>query len=76
MMDPYKLDYLVSQSQFAEYFRESNRRSNHRGRQQELTDDELERRFEVYKENFVRKQTEKFFQKHKNSEWYALLYFV
>lgn len=37
-----------------------------------MADDELDRRYEVYRDNFTRKQNDKFFQKHKDDEWYVL----
>ena len=64
--DPYDLDYLVSSSQFADYLRRGNR-----SRAESMGEDELERRYEVYRDNFTRKQNDKFFQKHKDDEWYA-----
>jgi hypothetical protein len=36
-----------------------------------MSNEELERRYEVYKENFSRKQNDRFFNKNKDAEWYA-----
>ena len=66
--DPYKLDYLVSLKQFQEYFLRNSRSKV------EVGDEELLKRFNVYKENFTRKQHEKFFLKFKDSEWFREKY--
>lgn len=36
---------------------------------------ELERRYGIYRENFINKQQETFFNMEKNSEWYSCLEF-
>lgn len=64
--DPYKLDYLVSLKQFQEYFLRNSRK--------ETDEQEMLKRFHIYKENFTRKQNEKFFLKSKDSEWFREKY--
>lgn len=64
--DPYKLDYLVNLKQFQEYFLRNSRK--------ETDEEEMLKRFQVYKENFTRKQNEKFFLKFKDSEWFRNKY--
>lgn len=64
--DPYKLDYLVNLKQFQDYFLRNSRN--------ETDEEEMLKRFQVYKENFTRKQNEKFFLKSKDSEWFREKY--
>jgi HEPN domain-containing protein len=63
--DPYKLDYLVNLKQFQEYFMRNSTKTD---------EEEMLKRFQVYKENFTRKQNEKFFLKFKDSEWFREKY--
>jgi hypothetical protein len=64
--DPYKLDYLVNLKQFQEYFMRNSKN--------QADEEEMLKRFQVYKENFTRKQNEKFFLKAKDSEWFREKY--
>ena len=64
ILDPFKVDFLVSFSQFCDHL--SRRGSRH------ISQEDSEKRYETYKENFTKKQYEKFFNKYKNSEWLVL----
>jgi hypothetical protein len=66
--DPYKSDVLFSYPQFSDYLKESHRRGSRQSRS-ELNLEDIQRKYDAYKENFTKKQYEKFFQKNKDSEW-------
>ncbi|KND02501.1 uncharacterized protein SPPG_02960 [Spizellomyces punctatus DAOM BR117] len=70
--DPMKLDYLVSREAFADFARQEFRKKN--GRHATMSQEELERRYEIYKENFTNKQHQKFFSTEKNNEWFREKY--
>ncbi|TPX54086.1 hypothetical protein SeMB42_g00455 [Synchytrium endobioticum] len=60
--DPHKLDYLVSFKHFSDYERDRG------GRRADET--EMRRRYDIYKEQYHRKATQKFYDQHKNEEWF------
>ncbi|KAJ3158093.1 hypothetical protein HDU86_003045 [Geranomyces michiganensis] len=64
---PEDVDYLLTLSAFVDMTRKSARGAN-------ISQDELERRFEIYKENFTHKQLVKFFDQEKDSEWFREKY--
>ncbi|KAJ3283963.1 hypothetical protein HK104_010145 [Borealophlyctis nickersoniae] len=68
--DPLELDYLVSPLHFAEYLRQQNGKK----RRPSMKQSEIDRRYEIYKENFLNKQLEKFFEKEKDAEWFREKY--
>ncbi len=63
--DPFKLDYLVSFSQFAEM-------TSRKGKPVEQ--DELEKRYDALKETITKKQFEQFFRAHSSEEWFREKY--
>ncbi|KAJ3165723.1 hypothetical protein HDU88_003916 [Geranomyces variabilis] len=64
---PEDVDYLLTLSAFVDMTRKSARGAN-------ISQDELERRFEIYKENFMHKQLVKYFEQEKESEWFREKY--
>lgn len=50
-------------------FREFSNTTRDRNRNAPLDMDELDRRYEVYKMNFIKSQHEKFFKAHNQDEW-------
>lgn len=64
--DPAKLDFLLNFREFAEYIEVSDgfKRS----------EDELSKRYTIYKENLVAKQAQSFFETHKEIEWFREKY--
>ncbi|KAI9099434.1 arsenite-resistance protein 2-domain-containing protein [Phlyctochytrium arcticum] len=67
-----KLDFLVNREGFAEWARQDHRKKH--GRSSHMTNDEIDRRYEIYKENFSAKQLQKFFDTEKNNEWFKEKY--
>jgi len=61
MQDPNKLDTLVTFKYFSDYYHQ---------KEKNMDDEELSRRYTIYKENFTHKQSQKFFEAHKDEEWY------
>ncbi|KAI9202777.1 uncharacterized protein BJ171DRAFT_166970 [Polychytrium aggregatum] len=70
-VDPAKLDHLVNFKFFADYHRSQYRQENG-GR--EMDEDELSKRYSIYKENFTHKQLSTFFEKHRDEEWFREKY--
>ncbi|KAJ1340709.1 hypothetical protein BSLG_004803 [Batrachochytrium salamandrivorans] len=70
--DPLKLDYLVTYPQFVLFTRGAHARTH--GRNSVLTQEELDRKYENYRESFLRKQNEKLFKAHKDQEWFREKY--
>ncbi|KAI8987865.1 arsenite-resistance protein 2-domain-containing protein, partial [Mycotypha africana] len=67
LVDPLQLDYQVSFKQFAEYMK---RTSNN----QRIDDEELQKRFAVYREKFAARQLTTFFNANKEKEWFQEKY--
>lgn len=61
MQDPSKLDTLVTFKYFSDYYHQ---------KEKNMDDEELSRRYTIYKENFTHKQSQNFFEAHKNEEWF------
>ncbi|OUM64059.1 hypothetical protein PIROE2DRAFT_60926 [Piromyces sp. E2] len=61
MQDPNKLDTLVTFKYFSDYYHQ---------KEKNMDDEELSRRYTIYKENFTHKQSQKFFEAHKDEEWF------
>ncbi|RKO92251.1 hypothetical protein BDK51DRAFT_15847, partial [Blyttiomyces helicus] len=70
--NPADLDYLASPSHFSEYLREQHMAKH--GRASSMDPAEISRRYEIYKENFINKQYEKFFNAEKENEWFREKY--
>ncbi|TPX35504.1 hypothetical protein SmJEL517_g02112 [Synchytrium microbalum] len=60
--DPYKIEHVVSFKHFAEWERGKGGKR--------IEDDEMRRRYDIYKEITARRQTQKFYDQHKHEEWY------
>ncbi|RKP05178.1 hypothetical protein THASP1DRAFT_20109 [Thamnocephalis sphaerospora] len=65
--DPYKLDYLVSFRQFAEYV-------NNRTRGRRYDDRELSEQYAAYKRDYTKRQCKKFFDAHHEMAWFREKY--
>jgi hypothetical protein len=61
LQDPSKLDTLVTFKYFSDYYHQ---------KEKNMDDEELSRRYSIYKENFTHKQSQKFFEAHKKEEWF------
>ncbi|KAG4099213.1 hypothetical protein H8356DRAFT_361433 [Neocallimastix lanati (nom. inval.)] len=61
LQDPNKLDTLVKFKYFSDYYHQ---------KEKDMDDEELSRRYTIYKENFTHKQSQKFFEAHKKEEWF------
>ncbi|KAI8924285.1 hypothetical protein BC831DRAFT_416339 [Entophlyctis helioformis] len=73
--DPMKLEYMASFAQFAEYTRDVySRKYGRSSTAPPLETDELEQRYDAYKETFSRRQHEKFFNAHREEEWFREKY--
>ncbi|ORX91462.1 hypothetical protein K493DRAFT_286786 [Basidiobolus meristosporus CBS 931.73] len=66
-IDPNKLDTLVSFKHFSDWVNSQDPGARHH-------EDELERRYAIYKENFNVRQLNNFFEQHKNSDWFRERY--
>ncbi|KAK9722993.1 hypothetical protein K7432_002293 [Basidiobolus ranarum] len=66
-IDPNKLDTLVSFKHFSDWVNSQDPAARHH-------EDELERRYAIYKENFNVRQLNSFFEQHKNSDWFRERY--
>ncbi|KAJ3035350.1 hypothetical protein HDV00_004050 [Rhizophlyctis rosea] len=70
--DPANLDHLVPEIQFHEWLRQEDR--NRRRGDPAMSDEEMNRRYQIYKENWSRKQQEKFFAEKMGEEWFREKY--
>ncbi|KAJ8328867.1 hypothetical protein QVD99_004602 [Batrachochytrium dendrobatidis] len=70
--DPSKLDYVVPYSHFAEFTRGVYNRTHGRGAP--LTQEDLDLKYDEYKEAFARKHNDKLFKTHKDDEWFREKY--
>jgi len=61
LQDPSNLDTLVTFKYFSDYYHQ---------KEKNMSDEELSRRYTIYKENFTHKQSQKFFEAHKDEEWF------
>ncbi|KAJ3046592.1 hypothetical protein HK097_000717, partial [Rhizophlyctis rosea] len=71
--DPVNADYLVNHEYFCAYLRQEDDRSRRRG-EEPIGEKEMDRRYEIYKENWSRKMQEKFFAEEKGKEWFLEKY--
>ncbi|KAI9146409.1 hypothetical protein BKA69DRAFT_22369 [Paraphysoderma sedebokerense] len=75
--NPYKLDYIVSFRQFADYLRQEGiiqampkkQDGDKQSEEYEAQTQEIKRRYDIYKENFQHKQLRRFFEYHMDEEW-------
>lgn len=67
LVDPYKLDYIVSFKQYCDYLRQSH--SN-----DESLDDKFQKRYDDYKEKMTIKQLAQFFANNKEKQWFLEKY--
>ncbi|TPX60142.1 hypothetical protein PhCBS80983_g02000 [Powellomyces hirtus] len=70
-VDPMDMDYILTIQAFGEITREQHRK---KGGRSTMSNEEIERRFEIYKENFTHKQLQKYFSQEKESEWFREKY--
>lgn len=69
--DPYKLEYLAPFPLFAEYSRHQEMKRHGRSN---LSNEEIERRYDAYKDTFIRRLQVKFFETNKEEEWYIIIH--
>jgi len=62
----------VTYKQFADYTRQSSRRQS--GDVDKMDDEELYRRYGIYRENYTRRQMALFFDSHKDEAWFRAKY--
>ncbi|RUS12953.1 hypothetical protein BC937DRAFT_86615, partial [Endogone sp. FLAS-F59071] len=67
LADPNQLDYLVTFKHFCEHLRGVQS-------SQIFDDDELQKRYAIYKENFAARQLAAFFERHRKAEWFVEKY--
>lgn len=67
LADPNQLDYLVTFKHFCEHLRGAQS-------SQIFDDDELQKRYAIYKENFAARQLAAFFERHRKAEWFVEKY--
>ena len=65
--DPLKEDYLLELREYATWIRE-------RQRNRVFENDEIDTRYDQYKQSFMKNQNEKFFKTHAQSEWFRERY--
>ncbi|KAI8053415.1 hypothetical protein BDF22DRAFT_474611 [Syncephalis plumigaleata] len=65
--DPYKLDYMVSFRQFADYV-------NNRTRGRRYDDRDLSEQYAAYKRDCTKRQCKKFYEAHKEMAWFREKY--
>lgn len=61
--DPLKEDYLLELKEYANWLRE-------RQRNRVFENDEIDTRYDQYKQSFLKNQNEKFFKTHSQAEWF------
>ncbi|RUP43194.1 hypothetical protein BC936DRAFT_137496 [Jimgerdemannia flammicorona] len=67
LADPNQLDYLVTFKHFCEHLRSTQPASS-------FDDEELQKRYAIYKENFAARQLAAFYDRHHTVEWFAEKY--
>ncbi|GBC27799.2 C2H2-type zinc finger transcription factor [Rhizophagus irregularis DAOM 181602=DAOM 197198] len=65
--DPDQLDFLVTFKYYSEFMQHSNPKNR-------LSDEELHKKYNEYKEAFALKQLKTFFESHKKEEWFLEKY--
>ena len=69
--DPLDLDVLLSFRRFCEWFRATSSSEGDKG---ELSDGELSRRYQIYRENYTHRALLRFFEAHKGDDWFVEKY--
>ncbi|KAI9303394.1 hypothetical protein BJ944DRAFT_232205 [Cunninghamella echinulata] len=67
LIDPNQLDHIVPFKQFCDYLRQTHSRSH-------FTDEELQKRYDEYKEKISAKQLAQFFNNNKEKQWFMEKY--
>ncbi|RKP35159.1 hypothetical protein BJ085DRAFT_14053 [Dimargaris cristalligena] len=68
MVDPEKLDYMVTLKYFTDYYRSKASGSKH------YSSDEIDERYQEYKQNFRGRQHTAFFTAHQEDDWFREKY--
>ncbi|KAJ3009957.1 hypothetical protein HKX48_007656 [Thoreauomyces humboldtii] len=68
--DPMDLDYLLTRDSFADLAKEQARKKGTRN----MSSEEMDRRYEIYRENYTHKALQKYFSSQKDNEWFREKY--